>query len=73
MQSLSEWLISSWKKDKCRYCHRYVPERANIIAGEGGHEINIGAITNVSAYKEKVNIDVDVYEKIDKDDDEHID
>jgi len=23
----------------------YVPERANIIAGEGGHEINIGAMT----------------------------
>ena len=52
--------------------HRYVPERANIIAKEGGHEINIGAITNVSTYKEKVNIDVDVDEKIDKDD-EHID
>ena len=28
----------------------YVPERANIIAKEAGHEINIGAVTPVSSW-----------------------
>ena len=43
----------------------WIPARTNIIAKEGGHEINIGEKTTVSACKEKVNKDVD--EEIEKD------